>query len=180
MKSRSYTTTGIVLKRTNIGETDRLVSILTQDQGKRLVVAKGVRKINSSKRAYLETGNIVKAFLINTKSLPLLTQATLIEDCSQMDQNLPNFRALSQLMEIFEKLFVEQEIEPLTYALVLKLRNQVLSNQISPKHMRSLLGDLIHSLGYQHPSESKYDSIGDYISALTDRPMNSYNFLLVK
>jgi len=63
---------------------------------------------------------------------------------------------------------------------VLKLRKQIITNQVSPKHMRALLGQLINSLGYQHPQESKYDTISDYISALTDKPMNSYEFLMVK
>ncbi len=180
MDSRTLTTTGIVLKRKNIGETDRLVSLLTADYGKIMVVAKGIRKLNSSKGAYLEPGNFVKAFLINTKSMPLLTQAMLLEDCGSMEQSLPNLRALSQLLEIFEKLFVEEKIEPHTYALVLKLRKQIITNQVSPKHMRALLGQLINSLGYQHPQESKYDTISDYISALTDKPMNSYEFLMVK
>lgn len=180
MSSRTFITTGIVLRRKNTGETDRLVSLLTQDYGKIMVVAKGSRKLNSSIRAYLEPGNYVKAFLINTKTMPLLTQAALLEDCSKMKRSLPNLRALSQLLEIFEKLFVEESLEPDTYTLVLKLRKQIITNQVSPKHMRALLGQLINSLGYQHPQESKYDTISDYISALTDKPMNSYEFLMVK
>lgn len=38
---------GIVLARTNYGEADRIVTLLTPDQGKVRVLAKGVRKIKS-------------------------------------------------------------------------------------------------------------------------------------
>lgn len=40
-------TTGIVLARTNYGEADRILTILTPDQGKLRLIAKGVRKSKS-------------------------------------------------------------------------------------------------------------------------------------
>jgi DNA repair protein RecO (recombination protein O) len=44
---RSLVTQGIVLRRTNYGEADRILTILTPDQGKIRLLAKGVRKIKS-------------------------------------------------------------------------------------------------------------------------------------
>lgn len=180
MKQRSFSCHGLVLKRSNIGETDRIVSLLTKEYGKIMVVAKGVRKLQSTNRAFLEPGNVVKAFCIATKNMPLLTQSRLIDDCAQMNHSLKSMRSLSQLLEIFNNLFVEVELDPEVFSLVLKLRNQIISNQVSAGHMRSLLGELIQMLGYQNPEESKYESITEYIEALADRPMKSYAFLQVK
>ncbi len=42
-----YVTTGIVLKRTNYAEADRIIKFLTIDHGKVSVIAKGVRKSKS-------------------------------------------------------------------------------------------------------------------------------------
>jgi DNA repair protein RecO len=179
MSQKSFSCHGIVLKRSNLGETDRIVSLLTQEHGKLVVVAKGVRKLNSSNRASLEPGNLIKAFCIVTKSMPLLTQSRLINDCAQMDHNLKAMRSLSQLLEIFNNLFVEAELDLETFALILKLRNQIVSNQISSKHMRGLLGELIQRLGYQDPNDSRYETISEYIEALADKPMRSFAFLQI-
>ena len=54
MTTKSITTEAIVLKRRNSGEVDRLVTLITQDKGKLQCIAKGVRKMTSSKRAFLE------------------------------------------------------------------------------------------------------------------------------
>ena len=47
-------TRGIVLTRTNYGEADRIVTILTPDHGKQRLMAKGVRKLKSKLAAGLE------------------------------------------------------------------------------------------------------------------------------
>lgn len=180
MKSKTFSVIGIVLKRVNVGETDRIVNLLTQEFGKITVVAKGVRKMSSSKRAYLEPGNIIKAFCVETKSLPLLTQATLIEDCSKMKQDLSAFRSLTQLLEIFEKLFVETELETETFHYALLLRKQIVAGKAPASFVREILGTIIVQLGFQHPDESKYNTISDYISALSDTKMKSYEYLQVK
>lgn len=180
MPKKNFTTQSLVLKRSNIGETDRIVVLLTQEYGKIAVVAKGVRKLKSSNRAFLEPGNIVKAFCVQTKGLPILTQSSLIDDCSQMHHTLKSMRSLSQLLEIFNNLFVEAELEEDVFTLILKLRNQVVTNQVSATHMRELLGKLIQMLGYQDPKDSKYNSITEYIEALADRPIKSFDYLQVK
>lgn len=44
---KQFATKGIVLRRTNFGEADRIITVLTHDQGKIRLVAKGVRRIKS-------------------------------------------------------------------------------------------------------------------------------------
>ena len=180
MQSKSFSIVGIVLKRVNVGETDRIINLLTQEFGKITVVAKGARKMSSSKRAFLEPGNIIKAFCIETKSLPLLTQATLIEDCSKMQHNLSAYRSLTQLLEIFEKLFVEAELEVETFHYALLLRKQVIAGKTPATFVREIIGKVIVQLGFQHPDESKYNTVSDYIAALSDSKMKSFEYLQVK
>jgi len=174
---KTFSSNGIVLKRANVGETDRIVVLLTQEHGKLACVAKGVRKLSSSKRAFLEPGNYVRGFFVPAKGLPLLTQATLIEDCSTLERSLVRMRQITQLLEIFEKLFVEQELDEDTFERALRLRAHVVTNQATGGFIRTQLRQIIMSLGYQDPEESKYDSITDYISALSDRPMRSFEYL---
>jgi len=180
VKDKSFSTTAIVLKRVNVGETDRIINLLTQEYGKFTVVAKGVRKMKSTKRAFLEPGNIIKAYCINTKSLPLLTQASLIEDCSQMQQSLAAFRSLNQMLEIFEKLFVEMELELEIFNEIILLRKRIITGKAPSSYVRDTLSKIIVNMGFQHPKDSKYKNISDYISALSDSKMKSYQYLQVK
>jgi DNA repair protein RecO (recombination protein O) len=180
MRETTFYCSGIVLKRTNFGETDRIINLLTRERGHLACLAKGVRKLNSSKRALLEPGNYIKGFFVATKGWPIMTQAKIISDCKNMQQSLKRYRELSQLLEILEKLFVEEELDHPLFNQVLELRKLVVSNQAAPELMRAKLGKLITTLGFQHPTESRYNTISEYIEALSDRPVRSYDYLVVK
>jgi DNA repair protein RecO (recombination protein O) len=180
LPSKTFNAVGIVLKRSNVGETDRAVSLLTREYGKIMTIAKGVRKLSSSKRAFLEPGNYVKAHFIQTKSMPLLTQASLIDDCANIRDSLADIRKLTQLLEIIEKLFVEEELEDSLFDSVLNLRKKIITKQASNGYIKQAMGNLIESLGYQHPNLSEHDSILDYVSQLADKPMRSFEYLSVK
>jgi recombinational DNA repair protein (RecF pathway) len=139
-------------------------------------VAKGVRKISSSKRAFLEPGNHVRCLLINTNSMPLLTQATLIDDCSEIHSTLPKIRQLVQLLEIIDALFVEDQEEGL-FDKVLKIRSEIVKPGPTNGKIKQYLDELIVELGYQHPQETTYSSLLEYVSALADRPIRSWEYL---
>jgi len=178
MTSRSFTIEGIVLKRSNLGETDRLVTLLTQEQGKIACVAKGVRKLNSSKSSYMEPANIIKAHLIRTKSIPLLVQATLVQDSCPAKDGLCQIRQLTQILEIYDKLFVEEEIARETFNLVLQIRQALMIQE--KNKIRYNLGQLLLQLGYPAPDLSKYTSVLEYVQEIAERPMKSFEYLQVK
>ncbi len=178
MKQRSFNDIGIIVNRRNIWETDRLVTILTKNFGKITVVAKGVRKMKSKNRANLEPGNIIKGFFIITKSMPLLTQSSLIEDASEVKKNLTNISQLQQFLEIIDKLFVEEEIPDDIFHLILKIRGSI-TNFHHRNVITNDLCQLITKLGFQNPRNTKFKSILNYVSALSEKKVNSYNFLKI-
>lgn len=180
MKTRSFTCQAIVLKRSNFGETDRILTILSQDFGKFSVVAKGVRKLSSSRSASIEPGNLISAYCIVTKTLPLLTQTKLLSDTSTARESLAQMKQLHQLLEILDQLFVEIELDPEIFALILNTRALILTRHAPVAQIRERLELLITSLGYQTSSEAGYESLSEYISTLTDRKVQSYDFLTPK
>ena len=180
MLQRNFTAVGLVLKRVKVGETDVIIRMFTQGRGKLVCRAKGVRTLRSTKRSALQPGNIVRFHWLETKSLPLLTQALMEKDCSEMESTLPRMRQLSQLLELCERLFIETELEQQIFSQVLNLRQSIVHNRLGSTDVRTTFRSIITQLGYQDPEDSKYETIGDYISALSDKPMRSYNFLSVK
>jgi len=61
-------TQGIVLTRTNFGEADRIITMLTPDHGKVRVIAKGVRKIKSKLAGGIELFSVSQITYLPGKS----------------------------------------------------------------------------------------------------------------
>jgi len=177
--SHSFKTEAIVLKRTNTGETDRIVTLLSKDHGKIVCVAKGVRKLKSSNRAILEPGNLAQIFLIETKSLPILTQSKLIKEADSVRKSLTGISQLSQILEIFDRLFVENYIEPETSQLAFAIHQELLSNNKNNSKIKLMLHNLIKNLGYQDIKDTAYSNVLDYVAEITEKKMKSFDFLKV-
>ncbi|KUK79360.1 MAG: DNA repair protein RecO [Microgenomates bacterium 39_7] len=177
MPCHTQTIEGIILKRKNLGETDRLLTIITQEHGKFECVAKGVRKLKSSTRAALEPGNIAKVYLVNTKGLPLLVQARLIDDASATKTGLVRIRQLTQILEIFDKLFVEEELPISTYNLVKAVRQDLISNQT--QFVRHHLNQLLEELGFATSNYNPNQTMLEYVQQIAQQPMRSFEYLQI-
>ena len=53
-RERVYQTEGIGLRRSDFGESDRLLTVLTPERGKIRLIAKGARKPSSRKSGHVE------------------------------------------------------------------------------------------------------------------------------
>ena len=197
MNTKSFSTPAIVLKRKNLSETDRLVTLLTRQQGKLVCIAKGARQMKSTKRAYLEPGNYIVALFINTKSLPLLTQAKLIDDFAQSKKELKSIRQLTQVLEIVDRLFAEGEEDEQLFDEVLAIIKLINLSPAMPasrqesertpssavakaeknvvSEVKKRLQSLVAKLGY--PTVN--GSLLDQVAQLSDRPMRSWEYLRV-
>lgn len=75
---RSERFRGIVLRRTNLAEADRLVILITPS-GKKKVVARGVRKMTSRKAGALELFNVVDVQVsTSARSWPIIQEVTVV------------------------------------------------------------------------------------------------------
>lgn len=177
--THSFKTEALILKRINTGETDRIVTLLSKDRGKIVCVAKGVRKLKSSNRAILEPGNLAQVFLIETRSMPILTQSRLIKEAQIARQSLAGISQLSQILEIFDRLFVEDFIDEETSFLAFAIHEELLSENKRNSKIKILLQELIKALGYQDLKETAHLNILDYVAEITEKKMKSFDFLKV-
>ena len=53
-RQRLYRLQGIILRRRDLGEADRLLTVFTRDRGKLNLLAKGVRRAASRKAGHIE------------------------------------------------------------------------------------------------------------------------------
>lgn len=104
---QTFSSEGIILKRHNFGEADKLLTIFTKGGGKIKAVAKGVRKINSRRASSLELFNQVKIFLHETKSLPILTEAQTQFTFPDLKEDLNKLSVAFVVLELVDRLFEE-------------------------------------------------------------------------
>lgn len=105
----TYKCKGIILKRTNLGEADRILTILTSDRGKIRVVAKGVRKTLSKLAGNCElfmNGNFMFA---EGRSLDILTSAEMKESYQDLRKDLKSTQSAFYMAEIIEKRLPDDE-----------------------------------------------------------------------
>ena len=79
-RERVYRTEGIVLRRQDLGEADRLTTVYTLHHGKLRLVAKGVRRLRSRKAGHLEPFTRVALLIARGRELDIITQAETIGD----------------------------------------------------------------------------------------------------
>lgn len=106
----SFSTEGLVLKRKNFGEADRIVTIFTRNRGKVPAVAKGIRKISSRRAGNLELLNHVKVYLSHSSKMPILTEASSLNTFQNLKGDLSKLSLSYLILELVDKFFdVEQE-----------------------------------------------------------------------
>lgn len=117
---RSYKTEGIVIKRKNFGEADRILTVFTKRQGKIVVKAIGVRRINSRRSPHIELLNHSFLTLHKGQSLPILTEVETIEDFSQIKENLTKVGFAYHLCELIDSLCAENQENKTVFPLLLE------------------------------------------------------------
>ncbi|NCN06410.1 MAG: DNA repair protein RecO [Candidatus Pacebacteria bacterium] len=179
MAAKSYRVTGIVLKRTNVGELDRVVTLLTKEEGKNRYVAKGVRRLHSSSGSNLEPGSLITAHCIQTKSMPIITQTKLHMQALEDTNSLIQVRRVQQLLEILDHLFVPEELDQQTFTQVTNVYAAVLEKHDNVKELRGKIIDLVRHLGY-NITNTPNNSLSQQLSTIFEQPLRSFEYLLVK
>lgn len=81
-------TLGLILKKQNIGETDRIITMLTPALGKKRVIAKAVRRPLSKLAGHLDSLMISQLIITDKKELPQITSAVLVESFENIRNSL--------------------------------------------------------------------------------------------
>lgn len=105
---RVYRAEGVVLRRHDFGEADRLTTIYTRNLGKLRLVAKGVRKPRSRKSGHLEPFTRVKLLIARGRQLDIITQAEAIETYPNIVSDLITLGHASYIVELLDRFSVEE------------------------------------------------------------------------
>lgn len=117
---KTFCDSGIVLRTHKLGETDRIVRLITREHGKRSAVAKGIRKTTSSFSGKLEPFTCSRVLLYEGRTLDILRQAEIEVSFHQLREDLNQYLRASVTAEIIEKMTVEREPRPELFDLLIK------------------------------------------------------------
>lgn len=118
---RGFKTEGIVLKRRNFGEADRILTVFTKHRGKISVLAKGVRRITSRRAGNVELLNRVSIYLYPGKNFLILTEATSLDTHQRLKEDLTLSTYAYHIIELISKLTAENQENPSLYSDLLEV-----------------------------------------------------------
>ena len=108
-RERLYQTEAIVLRRSDFGEADRLLTVLTPGRGKLRLIAKGARKPSSRKSGHVELFSYGRYLVAVGHDLDIVTQAETIEPFLPLHEDLLRATYAYYIAELTDAFTPEQD-----------------------------------------------------------------------
>ena len=138
----------IVLKRRNLGEADRIITILSRNYGKLTVIAKGIRRPTSRKKSHLELFTRSLGQLISGRNLDLITEAATIEKFDEIRKDLTKTAVAYFYADITNKLIQDHQDNPEAYNILLYHLRQLSSNSNLRKSRENFSKQMLVATGF--------------------------------
>jgi DNA repair protein RecO (recombination protein O) len=106
-----YKTEGIILRKAELSETDRLLTVYTKKFGKILVRAKGIGKKESKLKCLIEPFNIYELMLARSKTIDVLANSSPIKEFIYLRRNLEPLAMAIYFADLFDKFVVAPETD---------------------------------------------------------------------
>jgi DNA repair protein RecO (recombination protein O) len=113
-----YQTTAIVLRRTDFGEADRLLTALTPDRGKLKLIAKGARKPTSRKSGHVELFCHSRFMVAVGRELDIVTQAEMLDPHVPLREDLLRTTYAYYVAELADAFTAERDENQPLFSLV--------------------------------------------------------------
>lgn len=139
----------VILRHSDWGETDRLLTIFTRQQGKLRVIAKGVRKPHSRKAGHLEPFTQVSLLLAHGAGLHIITQAETIEAYLPLRDDLMSLGYASYVIELLDRFTYEEGENRALFQLVTDTLGRLVSEPDTLLTLRYYEIRLLDLLGFR-------------------------------
>jgi DNA repair protein RecO (recombination protein O) len=143
-----YRDEGVVLRTYKLGESDRIVVILTAEHGKVRAVAKGVRKTRSKFGARLEPMSHVKLLLYRGRELDIVSQAESVDSFAPMLSSLDRASQGMAAIEAVDQLALDREPNPRLYRMAVGVLRAI-AERASPMNVPAFYWKLLAAEGLE-------------------------------
>ena len=103
MASPTYTARALVLRKTKLGETDLVLTLLAEDGSQMRAVAKGARKPANAFSARLELYSVADVLCSKGRSLDVVCEARLLESNERVRLDLEHAAAAAPMAELLDR-----------------------------------------------------------------------------
>ena len=117
-RERSYRTEAIILRRSDFGEADRLLTLYSREYGKIKAIAKGARKPQTRKTGHVELFMRTVFMIAQGKSLDIITQAELVESYAGIRSDLVRTTYAAYSAELLDNFTAEADADYRKYQLL--------------------------------------------------------------
>lgn len=144
---RAFKTEGIILKRKDFGEADRILTVFTLHRGKISVLAKGVRRITSKRAGNVELLNRVSMFLHPGKNFLILTEAESLDTFQKLKEDLTLSTYAYHIIELVDKITAENQESPILYGHLVEILKRL---SVNPRQIliRAFEAKILSNLGF--------------------------------
>lgn len=119
-RERTYRTEAVVIRRSDFGEADRLLTLFSADRGKLRAIAKGARKPQSRKTGHVELFMRSKFLLAEGRDLDIITQAEMQNAYPHLRDDLVRTTYAAYTVELLDRLTVYDDPHRDIYALLVQ------------------------------------------------------------
>ncbi len=117
-RERTYRTEAIVLRRKDLGEADRVLTLFTPERGKVRLVAKGIRKPRSRKAGHLELFTCSRLLVAKGRDLDVISQAETVHAYRPLREDLLRGAYAAYAVELLDKFTPDEQENGELYALL--------------------------------------------------------------
>ncbi len=160
---------GIVLKRVNFGESDRVVTVFSRERGKMSVVAKGVRRIKSRRAPHLEPLNEVSLIIHKGRNFDLVSEAKGLHRPTLQD-DLKSLSFALYAAEIIDKLLPEDEPHEEVYGL---LRDFLENKELTENKVKEFTLELLWQLGFLPRGQFPKVGVTNFVEQVAEKRIRS-------
>lgn len=109
MSERLYRTDALILRRSDFGEADRLLTVFTPERGKLRLLAKGVRKTTSRKAGHVELFMLTDMLVAQGRTWDIISQAEIVEPYRDLREDLDKTSNAYYLAELVDRFTEEHD-----------------------------------------------------------------------
>jgi DNA repair protein RecO (recombination protein O) len=172
VRSRRYSSEGIVLARRNYSEADRILVVYTKHFGKLSLMAKGVRKPKSRKRGAIEVFSQIKFAAARGKSLDIVTEVEIIDSFNGIRDKLKKASVAFFFMEAVGRLTREDEENKELYVVLVDYLKELKTSGDLKKLRLDFIFELLTLSGFW-PKEKELKDPDGVLEDIIEREMAS-------
>lgn len=171
-----YTAESIILKRRNVGEGDRILTLFARQFGKISASARGVRKVSSKRGPHIEVFNRVIVTLHKGAGLDTLTEVSPVASYEAIRKDLQRVGAAYYLCELVDGLLPDGQAHEDVFALLcdaFETLAKVKKERIGVLRER-FTAALLRALGYlERGRKPPTGALDSYVEQLLERRLKT-------